>query len=161
MLLKSSLVLALLPSLITAWSVRNVIAEGGEPVLDKRNSTSATSGCDEGLCPDNSAAVDFLAGLGGWRLRVNDCGECLSFPTEDANGACVDFASCGGRPQTVCVDRGDGIHGRMHRIWKDANVKKCYRVEKRSKELTCGTGVDGFWTDVFFYSQMEETGCNW
>ncbi|KAF2280375.1 uncharacterized protein EI97DRAFT_121414 [Westerdykella ornata] len=180
MLPKSSLILALLPSLITALNIRSepnrVIT--GDPVLAKRepatvvsipngqfsavpgpngDDMSVASECVPSTCPYNSAAVDLRNWQGAYTLHVNDCGECFYIPTSSAG--CLDFSSCG-RPQAICFDPSQG---RMHRIWKDANVKKCYRVETFQHSLTCATPDHGqtIRIEETVTSPVEEVGCTW
>ncbi|RKK74460.1 hypothetical protein BFJ71_g17267 [Fusarium oxysporum] len=113
--------------------------------------------CQQGTCPDCKAAFDLVYtftavpvnGAPGSppltifesqsAIRVNDCKKCQRHKVasnlgSSVPGGCWDFTSCG-RKQTICVDPGKS---RAHRIWKDKNVKKCYRM-KTERLGSCGS----------------------
>lgn len=106
--------------------------------------TTFSGPCNQGDCPDWNAGFDGIytwtqitqpGPPGGppitivWNdydIRVNDCGQCFRNRVGYKSG-CYDFASCGGRPQNICIDLGNH---RAHRIWKDSGVKKCYEIQE-------------------------------
>ncbi|KAF3395266.1 hypothetical protein DPV78_009079 [Talaromyces pinophilus] len=98
--------------------------------------TKRSGGCNQGDCPDFSAAFDFYeqhyvsavncSDINYWIYwgRWNDCGQCGRVSTN--KDGCFDFTSCG-RKQSICVDTGKS---RAHRIWKDNGHKSCYRTKR-------------------------------
>lgn len=125
--------------------------------------------CDQGTCPDYDKGFDMLytwtmitsPGSGGappttlvWNdfdIRVNDCGQCYRKRVGSTGGGCYDFTACG-RQQSICVDSGKD---RAHRIWKDVNVKKCYRMGE------IGMGDCGPIQARVIWRPDQEVACNW
>lgn len=134
--------------------------------------TIMSGACDQGTCPDYDRAFDTVftwiaipqPGVGGappttlfWMdndMRVNDCGQCYRKKIGSGSpnsGGCWDLTACN-RPQSICVD---GNNRRAHRIWKDNNVKKCYRM------AGVALGGCGNIQDRFIWRPEEEVACNW
>ncbi|KAF9770295.1 hypothetical protein IL306_012197 [Fusarium sp. DS 682] len=113
--------------------------------------------CQQGTCPDYKAGFDLVYTFSAVpvngspgsppltifesssAIRVNDCNKCYRHKVgsnlgNSVPGGCWNFTSCG-RKQTICVDPGKT---RAHRIWKDKNVKKCYRMKVENLG-SCGT----------------------
>ncbi|KAK3177341.1 hypothetical protein K4F52_009860 [Lecanicillium sp. MT-2017a] len=134
------------------------------------NEISAMGGaCDQGKCPDYFKPFDMMytwtqieqPGGGGappttivWNdfvVRVNDCDKCYSHKVGSTHGGCYDFTACG-RKQAICVDSGKD---RAHRIWKDSNVKKCYKMTE------IGLGGCGFVQARVIWRPDNQVACNW
>jgi hypothetical protein len=130
--------------------------------------------CSQGDCPDYKAAFDLVYTFTAVpvngnpgdppltifesqsAIRVNDCNKCQRHKVgsnlgNSVPGGCWDFTSCG-RKQSICVDPGKT---RAHRIWKDKNVKTCYRMKVEY------LGSCGFIKSRIVLHPTATVACNW
>ncbi len=156
--------------------VNQLKREHGLPIYDEEvivptdDQLSARGGaCNQGKCPDYNKGFDMMytwtminqPGSGGappaplvWNdfdIRVNDCGKCYRHRVGSTHGGCYKFTACG-RPQTICVDSGKD---RAHRVWRDKNVKKCYKMQE------IGLGGCGPVQARVIWKPERQVACNW
>ncbi|KFX95949.1 hypothetical protein V495_00248 [Pseudogymnoascus sp. VKM F-4514 (FW-929)] len=137
------------------------------PSLPKDIRERGGTGCSQGDCPDYNAGVDLILqetviqqpGFDGappiplitieHHGRWNHCDKCGRVKT--SGDGCFSFTGCGVK-QDVCIDQ---KNNRMHRIYKDSGVKKCWGITGHS------LGGCGFVKETFIWTPTDEIPCNW
>lgn len=153
----------------TAALAKDSIADA--PALQSHNIpndilTRGGTGCSQGECPDYDAGVDLIyqwtvipqPGFEGappiplvtmeYHGRWNDCDKCGRVKT--SGDGCFSFTGC--VKQDVCIDQ---KNNRMHRIYKDTGLKKCWAM--KGTDL----GGCGFVKETFIWTPTDEIPCNW
>ncbi|OBT58435.1 hypothetical protein VE04_01717 [Pseudogymnoascus sp. 24MN13] len=174
--LKQALVMAMAFIAVSATpvAVTETVTMAKDYIADDLQSPNLPNGilarggaCGQGNCPDYNDGVDLIyqwtvipqPGVGGappiplvtmeYHGRWNHCGKCGRVKT--SGDGCFSFTGCGVK-QDVCIDK---KNKRMHRIYRDKNIKKCWGIKQHD------LGGCGFIKETLIWEPTNQISCNW